>query len=52
MVQDMRSSPPELASGPFFYEECKDAPAYAVIRMKRTLVFYTYRVYKGGTAKL
>lgn len=34
----------------FLRKKCKDAPAYAVIRMKRTQCFYTYRVYKGGTA--
>jgi len=31
-------------------KKCKDAPADAVIRMKRTQYFLTYRVYKGGTA--
>jgi hypothetical protein len=33
-----------------FKKKCKGAPAYAVITMKRTHVFHTYRVYKGGTA--
>jgi hypothetical protein len=35
-----------------FKLKCKGAPAYAVITMKRTQCFYTYRVYKGGTATI
>jgi hypothetical protein len=40
MEEDERSSPPELASGPFLLK-CKDAPANAVIRMKRTHLLHT-----------
>ena len=36
----------------FTNSKCKDAPAYAVIRMKRTHYVVHIRVYKGGTATI
>jgi hypothetical protein len=46
MELTLRSSPPELASGPF-QTKCKDAPADAVIRMKRTQIVFLHMCLQG-----